>query len=492
MRGWRKWISYTHPSLHLSHPNIQSFVWNNLIRASSESRVENSAFPSPLSLYIRMRLHAVLPDLHTFPFLLQSINNPIPARQLHAQIFLLGLAHNPFVQTSLINVYSTCATLTFARQLFDEITQPDLPSWNAIINASAKAGMIHIARKMFDQMPERNVISWSCMIHGYVTCGEYKAALSLFRRLHTLEGSKLRPNEFTLSSVLSACARLGAFQHGKWLHAYVYRSGMKIGGVIGTSLIDMYAKCGSIGRAKCIFDKMGREKDVMAWSAMVAAFAMNGLSEECLDLFARMVNDGVRPNAVTFVGVLCACVHGGLVNEGEEYFERMLNQYCISPTIQHYGCMVDLYSRADRFEDAWNVVKSMPMKPDEMIWGAMLSGASMHGDIKTCEVSVTKVLELDPTNSSAYVLLSNVYAKLERRKEARHLRELMEVRGIKKVPGCSLVEIDGVIREFFAGDNSHPETQEMNRMLDEIMKRVEKYGHAHTTGEVLLDLDEEG
>ncbi|CAJ1969717.1 unnamed protein product [Sphenostylis stenocarpa] len=475
MPGLRKAISYTHPTLHLCHPNVQSFVWNNLIRASSISRVANSAFPPPLSLYLRMRLHAVLPDLHTFPFLLQSIDTPLPGCQLHAQIFLLGLANHSFVQTSLINMYSSCATLTFARQVFDEITQPDLPSWNAIIHANAKAGMIHIARKLFDQMPERNVISWSCMIHGYVTCGEYKEALSLFRSLLTLGGSKLRPNEFTLSSVLSACARLGAFQHGKWLHAYIDKSGMKISAVLWTSLIDMYAKCGSIERAKCIFDKMGREKDVMAWSAMVAAFAMHGLSEECFELFARMVNDGVRPNAVTFVGVLCACVHGGLVNEGEEYFTRMKNQYCISPTIQHYGCMVDLYSRVGRIEDAWDLVKSMPMKPDVTIWGTMLSGARMHGDIGTCEVSITKLLELDPTNSSAYVLLSNVYAKLGRRKEARHLRDLMEVRGIKKVPGCSLVEIDGIICEFFAGDSSNPETQEICRMLDEIMKRTDNH-----------------
>lgn len=156
---------------------------------------ESKSFPPALSLYLRMRHHAVLPDLHTFPFLLQSINTPHPGRQLHAQIFLLGLANDPFVQTSLINMYSSRGTLTFARQVFDEITQPDLPSWNAIIHANAKAGMIHIARKLFDQMPHRNVISWSCMIHGYASCGEYKAALSLFRSLQTLEGSKVQPNE---------------------------------------------------------------------------------------------------------------------------------------------------------------------------------------------------------------------------------------------------------------------------------------------------------
>ncbi|RDX90694.1 Pentatricopeptide repeat-containing protein, partial [Mucuna pruriens] len=491
MRASGKVISCTHPSLHLSHPNIESFVWNNLIRASARSRVENPAFPPALSLYLRMRLHAVLPDLHTFPFLLQSINTPPQGYQLHAQIFFLGLANDPFVQTSLINMYSSCGTLSFARQVFDEIAHPDLPSWNAIIHANAKAGIIHMARKLFDQMPHRNVISWSCMIHGYVRCGEYKAALSLFRILQ-LEGRKLTPNEFTMSAVLSACARLGALEHGKWVHAYIDKTGIKIDVVLGTSLIDMYAKCGSIERAKCIFDNMGPQKDVMAWSAMIAAFAMHGLSGECLELFARMVNDGVRPNAVTFVGVLCACVHGGLVSEGSEYFKRMVNEYGISPTIQHYGCMVDLYGRAGCIEDAWNVVKSMPMEPDVMIWGTLLSGARMHGDVETCEMSIAKLLELDPTNSGAYVLLSNVYAKLGRWREVRHLRDAMEVRGIKKVPGCSLVEIDGVIREFFVGDNSHPETQDIYRMLDEIMKRLEKHGYARNTGEVLLDLDEEG
>ncbi|XP_061347344.1 LOW QUALITY PROTEIN: pentatricopeptide repeat-containing protein At3g62890 [Gastrolobium bilobum] len=263
--------------------------------------------------------------------------------------------------------------------------------------------------------------------------------------------------------------------------------------ILGTSSIDMYAKCGNIERAKCIFHGIGLQKDVMAWSAMIAALAMHGLSEECLELFTKTINDGVRPNAVTFVGVLCACVHGGLVSEGNRYFKRMMEDYDVSPLIQHYGCMVDLYSRAGCIEDAWNVVKSMLLEPDVMIWGALLSGARMHGDIETCEVmSIKKFLELDPTNSSTYVLLSNVYAKLGRWGEVRHLKRSMDVSGIKKVPGCSLVEIDGVLHEFFVGDDSHPETQDIHRMLDEIMKRLKKNGYIGNTSEVLLDLDEEG
>lgn len=389
-------------------------------------------------------------------------------------------------------MYSSCGNLMLARQAFDEIAQPDLPSWNSIINANVKAGLVDIARKLFDEMPERNVISWSCMINGYGRSGEYKEALVLFREMQKVEVNGVKPNEFTVSSVLLACGRLGALEHGKWVHAYIGKCGMEVDVVLGTSLVDMYAKCGSIERAKWVFDNMGPNKDVMACSAMISGLAMHGHAEECLELFAKMTNYGVRPNAVTFLGVLCACVHGGLVSEGQEYFRRMSEEFGITPLIQHYGCMVDLYGRAGLIEEACVLVKSMPMEPDVLVWGALLSGSRMHGDIETCEIALKKLIELDPTNSGAYVLLSNVYAKRGRWADVRHVRDLMEARGIKKVPGCSLVELGGVLHEFLVGDDSHPETREMYKMLDEIMKRLKMEGYVGNTNEVLLDLDEEG
>lgn len=390
-------------------------------------------------------------------------------------------------------MYSTCGNLMLARQVFDEISQPDLPSWNSIVNANVKVGLIDVARKVFDEMPERNVISWSCMINGYVSCGEYKEALALFREMQMVEANGVRPNEFTMSSVLSACGRLGALEHGKWIHAYIGKCGMEVGVVLGTSLIEMYAKCGIIERAKWVFDNMGpHNKDVMSWSAMISGLAMYGHAEECLELFTEMTSYGVRPNAVTFLGVLCACVHGGLVSEGKEYFRRMSEEFGITPLIQHYGCMVDLFGRAGLIQEARNLVNSMPMDPDVPVWGALLSGSRMHGDIETCEIALRKLIELDPTNSGAFVLLSNVYAKMGRWADVRHVRDLMEARGIKKVPGCSLVEVGGVLHEFFVGDDSHPETKEIYKMLDEIMKRLKMEGYVGNTNEVLLDLDEEG
>lgn len=389
-------------------------------------------------------------------------------------------------------MYSSCGHLMLARQLFDEITQPDLASWNSIINANCKAGLIDVAWNLFDAMPEKNVISWSCMINGYVECGGYKEALALFREMQMLKTNDVKPNGFTMSSILSACGRLGALEHGKWVHAYIEKCKMEIDVVLGTALIDMYAKCGSIGKAKWVFNLMGHNKDVMAWSAMVSGLAMHGDAWECLQLFNEMTSHGVRPNAVTFIGVLCACVHGGLVSEGKEYFRRMNKEFGISPMIQHYGCIVDLYGRAGLIGEAWNVVKSMPMEPDVLIWGALLSGSRMHGDIETCEISLKKLIELDPSNSGAYVLLSNVYAKMGKWIEVRQVRDLMEVRGIKKVPGCSLVELGGVLHEFFVGDKSHPESQKIFKMLDEILKRLKMKGFVGNTREVLLDLDEEG
>ncbi|XAR58430.1 hypothetical protein NMG60_11013815 [Bertholletia excelsa] len=492
-----KLVSLTHPSLHLSHPSLESFIWNTIIRAHVQATTP--PVNTTLSVFLRMRFHGVSPDFHTFPFLLQSFNSPSHLRsgqRVHAQVLSFGLNIDPFVHTSLISMYSVCGNLGFAQQVFNEITRPDLASWNATVNANVKMGKIGVARKLFDEMPERNVISWSCMMDGYVRCGEYKEALGLFREMQRLESGGIKPNEFTMSAVLSACGRLGALEHGKWAHAYVDKCGMRIDVVLGTSLIDMYVKCGSIERAKWVFTKLGPNKDVMAWSAMISGLAMHGCSKECLDLFSEMTDHEmkVKPNAVTFLGVLCGCVHGGLVSVGESYFNRMSSEFGITPLIQHYGCLVDLYGRAGLIDKAWETVKSMPMEPDVLIWGALLNGSRMHGDIEMCEVALKKLIALEPMNSGAYVLLSNVCAKAGRWKDVRQIRDQMALKGIKKVPGCSVVEIGGVIHEFFVGDESHPDTRKIRLMLEEIIRRLKTEGYVGDTKEVLLDLedDEEG
>ncbi|ESQ43783.1 hypothetical protein EUTSA_v10006495mg [Eutrema salsugineum] len=482
---------YTNPIFHIGHLKLESFLWNMIIRAKNPRH-------SPISVYLRMRRHCVSPDFHTFPFLLPSFHHPthLPLGQrTHAQILLFGLHSDPFVRTSLLNMYSSCGDLASAHRVFDESVAKDLPAWNSVVNAYAKAGLIHVARKLFDEMPERNVISWSSLMSGYVTCGRNREALDLFREMQSPKPNQafVRPNEFTMSTLLSACGRLGALEQGKWVHAYIDKYKLEIDIVLGTALIDMYAKCGSLERARRVFNALGSKKDVKAYSAMICCLAMYGLTEECFQLFSEMTSrNKINPNSVTFVGVLGACVHRGLIEQGKSYFAMMNEKFGITPSIQHYGCMVDLYGRAGLIEEAESLIASMPMEPDVLIWGSLLSGSRMLGDIKTCEAALKRLIELDPMNSGAYVLLSNVYAKTGRWMEVKRIRHDMEVKGIKKVPGCSSVEVDGVIHEFVAGDESQDDSEKIYAMLDEIMQRLREAGYVSDTKEVLLDLDEEG
>lgn len=424
-------ISYANPIFHIRHLKLESFVWNIIIRAI----VHNVSPPqqhSPISVYFRMRHHCVSPDFHTFPFLLPSFHYPIHlplGQRTHAQILLFGLDKDPFVRTSLLNMYSSCGDLSSALRVFDESGSKDLPAWNSVVNAYAKAGLIDHARKLFDEMPERNVISWSCLINGYVMCGKYKEALDLFREMQLPKSNEafVSPNEFTMSTVLSACGRLGALEQGKWVHAYIDKYRVEIDIVLGTALIDMYAKCGSLERAKRVFNDLGSKKDVKAYSAMICCLAMYGLTDECFQLFSEMTtSNNINPNSVTFVGILGACVHRGLINEGKSYFKMMTEEFGITPSIQHYGCMVDLYGRSGLIEEAESFIASMPMEPDVLIWGSLLSGSRMLGDIKTCEGALKRLIELDPMNSGAYVLLSNVYAKTGRWIEVKRIRHEME------------------------------------------------------------------
>ncbi|VFQ59617.1 unnamed protein product [Cuscuta campestris] len=491
-RSSRNLISASHPTLNLSYPTLESFVWNTLIRAHVH-HPSDSPF-TPLSVFLRMRYHAVRPDTHTFPFLLQSFTSPeylSCGRSVHSLIIQLGLSDNVFVQTSLVNMYSSCGSFHLARQVFDEIPQPDSASWNSLLNGYVKAGMVIAARKAFDSMPSRNTVSWSCMMEGYVRSGQYMNALLLFRKMQKTREELIIPNEFTMSVLLSACGKLGALEHGKWAHCYIEKRGMQIGNVLGTSLIDMYAKCGCIERAKFVFENLGPNKDVKAWTAMISGLAMNGHKEECLDLFSKVIGSGVNPNGVTFISALSACVHSGAVALGKSIFEKMQNRYHISPSLQHYGCMVDLYARAGLLGEAWSLVESMPMQPDVLVWGSLLSGARTSGDIKTCEASLSKILELEPNNTGAHVLLANAYAKMGRWKDVRRVRAQMETKGIKKVPGCSLVEVDGTVHEFHVGDESQPDRMKIYMMLDEMLRRIRMEGYASNTEEVTVDIAEE-
>lgn len=356
-----------------------------------------------------------------------------------------------------------------------------------MVRASAALGDIEFARKLFDEMPHRDLVAWNAMIAGYAQRGEPREALHLFKAMQ-VEG--VRVNEVTMVSVLSACAQFGAFDQGRWAHVYIDKNKLPITVTLGTALIDMYSKCGNITRAMEVFWKMG-EKNVYTWSSLMSGLAMNGAGEKCLEIFSFMKEKGVLPNEVTFVSVLRACSVAGLVEQGCKHFDSMMRVYGIEPKLEHYGCMVDLYGRAGRLDEALNVINSMPIKPHVGAWGALLNACRIYRNMELAELALTRIVELESNNDGAYVALSNLYADSKKWDGVSNVRELMKANGVRKEPGCSVIEVDGEVHEFFVGDKSHPRYEHIEIMLGEISKRLRLDGYVADTKQVLFDIEEE-
>ncbi|XP_078447029.1 pentatricopeptide repeat-containing protein At3g62890-like [Wolffia australiana] len=453
MRAAAKAIASTHASLNLSHPTPDCFVWNTLIRRAAA----HGGAAAALVVFRRLRRHAVLPDLYTFPFLLQSFSAPpdLPfLPPLHAHLLRSGLLSHPFAQNSLLHSYAVSGDLHSSRRLFSHFPSPDLPTRNSMMNAYLKTGAVAEAREIFDMAEEKSVVSWTCLIDGLAKAGDAIGALELFLKMR--KKTSVTPNEFTVSAVLACCGQIGALELGRWLHGFVISSGMAVDAALGTSLIDMYAKCGCIERSVEVFAAMNEiDRDVRAWSATIGGLALHGRSSDALAMFDRTIGVGLRPNAVTFVGVLSACAHAGFVDLGERIFNRMSSDFGISPSIQHYGCLIDLYARSGMVKKALEIAKSMPIEPDPVIWSAILSGSRLHGAVDVSEIALAKLVAVDPRSSAAFVLFSNLNCRIGKWREARQARAFMEARGIRKAPGCSLVEIGGIIHEFSVGEELH-------------------------------------
>ncbi|PKU87790.1 pentatricopeptide repeat-containing protein At1g50270 [Dendrobium catenatum] len=350
---------------------------------------------------------------------------------------------------------------------------------SALVDMYMKCGCCFDARKAFDEMPFRNVVSWTSLISGYVQCNRFKEALSIFRSM-LVDGPN--PNQLTLSSIFIACAHLGALEQGRWVHSYVDRIGMELNSVVGSALIDMYAKCGQIDDAFSVFHRLPN-KDVYSWTALINGLALHGLGIECLHLFSQMLQQGVKPNDITFLGVLGACCHGGLVHEGKIYFDRMLKVYGIKPKLEHYGCMVDLLGRAGHLEEALCFIESMPKEPSISIWGALFGACMIHRDFVLGEKVGKHIVAMKPEQSSGYLLLASLYSVSKRWKEAARMRMAMRVRKVEKVAGCSWLELNGVLHEFLASDGSHAQAEGIYETLLGItlLMNLEEYGSGDDT-----------
>lgn len=300
-------------------------------------------------------------------------------------------------------------------------------------------------------------------------------AITLF---HGMREEHVTPNKITLSGVLSACASIGALDLGKQIDVYASQRGLKHDIFVATALIDMYAKCGNLDNALRIFREMPRKNEA-SWNAMISALASHGKAKEALSLFNLMAEEGggAQPNDITFVGLLSACVHAGLVDEGYRLFDMMSSMFGLIPKIEHYSCMVDLLARAGHLYEAWDLIEKMPEKPDKVVLGAVLGACRRLKNVDIGEQVMQLLLELDPLNSGNYIISSKMYETLNRRDDSARMRMLMRQKGVTKTPGCSWIEINNQLHEFLAGDGLHDYSIQIYGILDLLYIELKQEGY---------------
>ncbi|KAF2295110.1 hypothetical protein GH714_031553 [Hevea brasiliensis] len=485
-------------------PEPNKFMYNSLIRGYSSS---NDPIKSIL-LYRQMIDSGLSPNEFTLPFVLKACASKSDywvSVLVHGHAQKLGIGSHVCVQNGLINAYFACGFIQYAREMFDDISDRTLVSWNSMIGGYAKVGwckesflllkemrgvgvepdeftlvnllsicsqscdivlgkFVHLyiektgmeidlivrnalldmyskcghlqsAERVFERMPDKNVVSWTSM------GGQCREALDLFHEMNNL---RVKPDEATLLSILSACSQIGDLVMGKKIHDYIHSTCSTPSVTLCNSIIDMFAKCGTLKFALDVFNKMPN-KNLVSWNAIIGALALHGSGPEAIKLFEKMQAEGIWPDEITFTGLLSACSHSGLVDTGRHYFDKMSSVYGIVHEIEHYACMVDLLGRGGLLDEAISLIRGMPMKPDIVIWGALLGACRIHGNVEMGKQILKQLLESEPYSSGVYVLVSNLYSEVGRWQDMKNIRKLMNYHEIIKCRAISSVEVEGYV-----------------------------------------------
>ncbi|CAA2974872.1 pentatricopeptide repeat-containing At2g33680 [Olea europaea subsp. europaea] len=497
--------------------------WNCLINAYSQLSLRCYSL-SALELFKQMLQHHTLPNSHTFAGILSSaamLEDSMIAQQAHSFVLKLVDSYDVFVYSSLLNVYCKLGDLISGQKVFDEMAEKNSVTWatmisgyasqrltkeafsvfrmmtagggegvnefvltsllsalvssefvdtgkqvhslavktgllsivsvgNAVLTMYAKCDSLDDAVQAFELAIAKNSITWSAMITGYAQGG-------------------IAPNELTIASVLKACSSLSALEQGKQVHAHVVKNGFSLEVPIGSSLSTMYAKCGSLDDGNLIFTRMPA-RDVASWNAMISGLSQNGLGIKALELFEEMQLEGARPDYVTFVNILSACSHMGLVDRGWEYFKLMSDKFGEAPRIEHHACMVDILGRAGKLYEATEFIESATIEHGLCLWRILLSACRNHRNYELGAYAGEKLMELGSQESSAYVLLSSIYTALGRLHDVERVRRIMNLRGISKEPGCSWIELKSQVHVFVVGDQLHPQIQDVRSGLWRLSK----------------------
>ncbi|OAY51983.1 pentatricopeptide repeat-containing protein At2g33680-like [Manihot esculenta] len=418
-----------------------SITWSAMITGYAQSGDSQKA----LKLFSKMHFCGIKPSEFTLVGVLNAcsdIGADEEGKQVHSYLLKLGFEFQMYIMTALVDMYAKCGCTADARKGFDYLQEPD-------------------------------VVLWTSMIAGYVQNGENEDALSLYGRMQ-MEG--ILPNELTMASVLKACSSLAALDQGRQIHARTIKYGLSLEVPVGSALSTMYAKCGSLDEGNIVFKRMP-ERDTVSCNAMISGLSQNGYGKEALDLFEEMLLEGTKPDDVTFVNVLSACSHMGLVEEGWAYFKMMFHGFGIVPRVEHYACMVDVLSRAGKLKEAKEFIESATIDHGMCLWRILLSACRNYRNYELGAYAGEKLMALGSQESSAYVLLSSIYTALGRPEDVERVRSTMRVRGVSKEPGCSWIELKSRVHVFVVGDQIHSHIGEIRLELRRLRKHMKDEGY---------------
>ncbi|XP_057953102.1 pentatricopeptide repeat-containing protein CRR2, chloroplastic-like [Malania oleifera] len=437
------------------------FVWNALFRALSLAGHGEDA----LRLYRRMNKIGIPSDRFTYTYLLKACVASKSSRsflrkgkEIHAHILRHGFEACVHIMTTLVDMYARFRCVSYASCVFDD-------------------------------MPVKNVVSWSAMIACYAMNGKPFEALELFREM-VFETHDSFPNSVTMVSVLQACAALAALEQGRLIHGYILRRGLDTILPVLSTLVTMYARCGKLELGHRIFDRMDK-RDVISWNSLMSSYGIHGFGEKAIEIFKDMINHGVSPSPVSFVCVLGACSHAGLVEEGKFLFGSMVKEHGINPGVEHYACMVDLLGRANCLDEAAKIIEDMQIEPGPKVWGSLLGSCRIHGNVELGERASQRLFQLEPRNAGNYALLADIYAAAEMWDEVKRVKKLVEAQGLQKVSGCSWIEVKRKMYSFVSVDAFNPQIGQLHAFLIKLSAEMKEAGYAPDTKFVRYDLDTE-
>ncbi|XVF55341.1 hypothetical protein PTKIN_Ptkin06aG0029400 [Pterospermum kingtungense] len=418
-----------------------------------------------ICLFSLMLFNNIRPTEFTFGTVIHSstlLKDLIVGKQLHACAIKMGLSSNVFVGSASLDFYSKLSTMEEARRVFEDTRRPNVVSYTSLISGYLKKEMFENALRLFEVMPERNVVSWNAMVCGFSQTGHNEESVNLFSQM-LREG--VMPDESTFPSAIIAAANIAAHGMGKSFHACAFKClGSQLGVFIGNALISFYAKCGSLEDSLLVFNKL-HERNIVSWNALICGYAQNGRGKEAIEVFKRMLQSGFRPNDVTLLGLLWACNHAGLVAEGYSYFNkaRLEEPDLLKP--EHYACMVDLLSRSGRFKEAEEFIHHLPFEPGIGFWKALLGGCQIHSNMELGEFAARKIMALDPEDVSSYIMLSNAHSAAGRWEIASTVRRDIKEKQMKRIPGCSWIEMRSKVHVFMNKDPKYSQMDEIYRVL---------------------------